>query len=211
MKNVSVNLQSVAAVALALALTGCSTIGMLAEPDKVPALVPSYEIAGLSECAGNVPVLLDLSECVESAALSSTGFSGRPGIAGFFPIRKLVQREFNKVISVNFRTTLPDEHPKLVFEVRSERIQVSRSWSKVKSHMAFSVRIVDPVSVDRKPYFTRKYELDSEEMQKNKEEVPLCVYKDVQTLAKRFLDDIPRDQNGTLLTSLKELSAGNGN
>ena len=194
----------------ALALSGCSTPDVLREPEKIPSLVASYEVPGLRSHVGDVPVILDLSECVEMAALSSTGFSGRSSIAGRFPVRELVRREFNKVISGNFRTTLPDEHPKLVLEVRSERVQVSRSWSKVKCQMTFSVRIVDPVSTDRKPYFSRKYEMASEGMQKNKEEVPVCVYEEVQNLAKRFLADIPREQNGTLLTRLKEMGVSIG-
>lgn len=198
-------LQPVAFAALALALAGCSTPDVLREPENIPSLVSSYEIPGLRAHTGDVPVILDLSECVEMAAVSSTGFSGRSSIAGRFPVRELVRREFNKVVAGNFRTTLPDEHPKLVVEVCSESVQVSRSWSKVRCHMTFSVRIVDPVSADRKPYFARKYEMMAEEMQKNKEEVPVCVYEEIQNFAKRFLEDIPREQNGTLLTRLKEM------
>ena len=191
--------------ALAFALAGCSTPDVLREPQDIPALVSSYEIPGLHEKTGDVPVILDLSECVEMAAVSSTGFSGRSSIAGRFPVRDLVQREFSKVVSANFRTTLPDEHPMLVLEVRSERVQVSRSWSKVHCQMTFSVRIVDPVSTDRKPYFSRKYDMVADEMQRKKEEVPMCVYEEIQKFAKRFLEDIPREQNGTLLTRLREL------
>lgn len=199
-----------APVLLLLALAGCSTPDVLREPEKIPATVASYENARLRAHAGNVPVVLDLSECVEQAAMSSSGFSGCPSIAGRFPVRALVQREFSKVISANFRTTLPDEHPKLVFEVRSECVRVTRSWSKVRCHMSFLVRIVDPVSADRRPYFSRKYEIVSEGMQKDKEEVPDCIYEEVQTLARRFLEDIPREQNGTLLTRLKELGVSVG-
>ena len=198
----------VAVAALALALAGCSTPDVLREPEKIPSLVSSYEVQGLRAHTHDVPVILDLSECVEMAALSSSGFSGRPSIAGRFPVRELVKREFNKVIAVNFRTTFPNEHPKLVLEVRSESVQVSRSWSKVKCHMTFSVRIVDPVLTDRKPYFSRRYEMSAEGMQKNKDEVPVCVYSEIQNLAKRFLEDIPREQNGTLVTRLRELGVG---
>lgn len=194
-----------ATVLLVLAAGGCSTAFQLKEPDNIPALVESYEIPGLRKYVSDVPVVLDLSACVEKAALSSSSFSGSSSIAGCFPVRELVQREFKKVIVSNFRPVLPGEQPKLVLEVRSDRVQVSRSWSKVKSRMTFSVRIVDPVSTDVKPYFSRQYEVGADVMQKDKGEVPVCVYEDIQNLAKSFLEDIPREQSGALLTRLKEL------
>ena len=202
---VVIHIWQIAFSAVLLGFVGCSTPALLREPENIPSLVTSYEVPGLRARAGNVPVILDLSECVEMAAVSSIGFSGRSSIAGYFPVRELVKREFNKVIAGNFRTTLPDEHPKLILEVRSESLQVSRSWSKVKCSMTFAVRIVDPVSADRKPYFAQKYVMSSEEMQKDKGVVPVCVYEEVQKFAKRFLEDIPQVQNGTLLTRLQEM------
>ena len=192
-------------VAAAVLMSGCSTPDVLREPADIPALVSSYEILSLREHTGNVPVLLDLSECVEFAAMSSDGFSGKSSIAGRFPVRELVQREFNKVIAGNFRMAWPDEHPKLSFEIDSERIVVKRSWSKVKCDMIFSVKITDPVNVDKKPYFFKKYRVQSTGVHKNKSEVPVCVYAEIQNFARMFLEDVPKEHNGTLITRIKEL------
>lgn len=189
----------------ALVLSGCSTPDVLREPKDIPALVETYEIPGLRKSTGDVPVILDLSQCVEMASMSSMGFSGKPSIAGRFPVRELVLREFKKVVAGNFRMALSDEHPKLIIEVRSDRLLVTRSWSKVKCRMAFSVRIIDPVDAGRKPYFSRHYELTADGMHRNKEEVPLCVYEEIQNFARKFLEDIPQAQNGTLITRLREL------
>lgn len=186
-------------------LSGCSTPDILREPDNIPALVSSYEIPGLREHTGNVPVILDLSDCVDYAVMSSDGFSGKSSIAGRFPVRELVQREFNKVIAGNFRMALPDEHPKLVVEIDSERVIVKRSWSKIRCDMVFSVKISDPVHTDRKPYFYKKYNVKSSGVHKNKDEVPVCVYSEIQNFARMFLEDVPREHNGTLITRIKEL------
>lgn len=194
-----------ALVCAVLALSGCSTPDILREPDDIPALVESYEIPGLRKSTGDVPVILDLSPCVETAAMSSMGFSGKSSIAGRFPVRELVLREFKKVVAGNFRMALSDEHPKLVFEVRSEQVLVTRSWSKVRCRMVFQVRILDPIDAGRKPYFAKRYELTADGMHRNKEEVPLCVYEEIQNLARKFLEDIPQAQNGTLITRLREL------
>ena len=194
-----------AVVSALVLLAGCSTPDILREPKDIPALVNSYEIPGLRAHTGNVPVILDLAECVDYAVMSSDGFSGRSSIAGRFPVRELVHREFNKVIAGNFRMALPDEHPRLVFEIDSERIIVKRSWSKIKCDMVFSVKLVDPVSTDKKPYFHKKYRMQSTGVHKNKEEVPVCVYAEIQNFARMFLEDIPKEHNGTLITRIKEL------
>lgn len=193
------------AVSMAVVLAGCSTPDALVEPNNIPSLVKTYEIPGLKERTGNVPVILDLTECVESAVLSSVGFSGKSSIAGRFPVRELVQREFNKVVAGNFRMALPDEHPKLVIIVASEQIMVERSWSKLKCDMVFSVKIVDPEDAGRKPYLYKKYPLSAKGEHRKKDEVPVCVYETVQNFARKFLEDIPKEQNGTLITRLKEL------
>lgn len=196
---------AVPAVLAAVFLQGCSTPDVLREPEDIPSLVPSYEIPGLRAHTGNVPVILDLSECVEHAVMSSDGFSGKSSIAGRFPVRELVLREFNKVVAGNFRMALPDEHPRLVLEIDSERIIVKRSWSKLKCEMVFSVKITDPVNADKKPYFYKRYRLGSNGVHRNKEEVPVCVYEEIQNFARKFLEDIPKEHNGTLITRIKAL------
>ena len=171
---------------------GCASVGELTEPKSIPAIVTSYRIKGLEARTGDVPTMLDLDECTESAILSSIGISGVPSVAGYFPVRQLVAREFQKVIVGNFRTVLPEEEPKLEVKIVSDRLSVTRNWSRVKAEMSFEVQLVDPER-SRRPYFRKNYRLNAESVQRRKEEVPLCVYSCVQNLARSFLEDVSKD------------------
>jgi len=187
-----------------LVLVGCSTVGRLEEPKNVPALVDNYLIAGLEARTGDVATMLDLDECAEYAVLSSVGLSGVLSVAGHFPVRKLVEREFKKVVAGNFRTVLPEEEPKIEMRIISKRMGVRRTWSRVTAEMEFEVQLVDP-SRDRRPYFRKNYRLTSECEQRRKNEVPLCVYSCVQHLARKFLEDVSRDTHA--VARLRELGA----
>ena len=171
---------------------GCASVGELAEPKDIPALVTSYRIAGLEARTGDVATMLDLDECTEFAILSSVGLSGVPSVAGHFPVRQLVAREFQKVVVGNFRTVMPAEEPKLEVRVVSDRLSVCRNWSRVKAEMSFEVQLVDPEH-NRRPYFRRNYHLNAESVQREKGEVPLCVYSCIQKLARSFLEDVSKD------------------
>lgn len=186
----------------ALVLAGCSTVGELEEPKSVPPLVESYQIAGLGARTGDVATMLELDDCAEFAVLSSVGLSGVSSVAGHFPVRKLVEREFKKVVVGNFRTVLPEEEPKIEMRIVSKRMAVRRTWSRVNAEMEFEVQLVDP-SRDRRPYFRKDYRLSSECEQRRKTEVPLCVYSCVQHLARKFLEDVSKDTH--VLARLKAL------
>ena len=109
---------------------GCASVGELTEPTDIPALVTSYRIAGLEERTGDVATVLDLDDCTEYAILLSVGLSGVSSVAGHFPVRQLVAREFQKVVVGNFRTVMPEEEPRLEVRVISDRMSVQRSWSR---------------------------------------------------------------------------------
>lgn len=171
---------------------GCASVGELVEPKDIPALVTSYRIAGLGARTGDVATMLDVDECTEFAILSSVGISSVPSVAGHFPVRQLVAREFQKVVVGNFRTVMPEEEPKLEVRIVSNRISVIRNWSRVKAEMDFEVQLVDPEH-NRRPYFRKVYRLNSESIQRRKDEVPVCVYSCIQNLARSFLEDISKD------------------
>ena len=178
-------------VVLAL-VGGCASVGELTEPKDIPALVTSYRIAGLEARTGDVATMLDLDSCTESAVLMSVGLSGVPSVAGHFPVRQLVAREFQKVVVGNFRTVMPEEEPKLEVRIVSDRLSVKRTWSRVTAEMVFEVQLVDPEH-SRRPYFRKNYRLSAESVQRRKEEVPLCVYSCIQNLARSFLEDVSKD------------------
>lgn len=191
-------------VALAMVLSaGCSTVGELTEPNDIPSLVPSYRIEGLESRTGDVGTMLDLDSCAEYAVLASVGLSGVPSVAGHFPVRKLVEREFQKVIAGNFRTVLPDEEPHLEIRIVSNRLAVKRSWSRISAEMDFEVQLVDPQR-ERRPYFRKDYHVTSECVQRNKVEIPACVYSCVQHLARKFLEDVSKDTH--VVARLKALA-----
>lgn len=193
------------ATAVMAFLAGCATVGQLEEPKSVPPLVESYRIAGLEKRTGDVGTMLDLDACAEFAVLSSTGMSGVPSVAGHFPVRKIVEREFKKVVVANFRTVLPDEEPKLEMCILSNRLAVKRSWSRVTAEMDFEVQLVDP-GRERRPYFRKTYHLTADCEQRVKTQVPLCVYSCIQHLARRFLEDVSKDTHA--VARLKELGKG---
>ena len=180
------------AIGVLLLAGGCASVGELEEPKDIPALVTSYRIAGLGERTGDVATMLDVDECTEYAVLSSVGISGVPSVAGHFPVRQLVAREFQKVVVGNFRTVMPEEEPKLEIRIVSNRMSVTRNWSRVKADMAFEVQLVDPEH-SRRFYFRKVYRLNSESVQRRKDEVPVCVYSCIQNLARSFLEDISND------------------
>ena len=188
---------------LALA-SGCASVGELKEPNDIPSIVPSYRIKGLESRTGDVATMLDLDECAESAILLSSGLSGVPSVAGHFPVRKLVAREFQKVVVGNFRTMMPEEEPKLELRIVSNRMSVRRSWSRVKAEMSFEVQLVDPEH-NRRPYFRKDYRLTSESVQRRKNEVPACVYSCIQNLALEFLKDVSKDT--LVISRLKALGS----
>lgn len=171
---------------------GCASVGELTEPKDIPALVSSYRIDGLGTRTGDVATMLDLDECTEFAVLSSVGLSGVPSVAGHFPVRKIVAREFQKVVAGNFRTVMPEEEPKLEVRVVSNRLAVKRSWSRVSAEMTFEVQLVDPEH-NRRPYFRKDYCEIAESVQRRKDEVPACVYSCIQNLARDFLKDVSKD------------------
>ena len=184
---------------------GCATVGELKEPENIPALVSSYRIEGLDERTGDVATMLDMDECTEYAILSSVGLSGVPSVVGHFPVRRLVAREFQKVVVGNFRTVMPEEEPKLELKIVSERLSVKRRWSRVKAEMSFEVQLVDP-SRSRRPYFRKNYCLSAESVQRRKDEVPACVYSCIQNLARSFLEDLSKDT--LVIARLKALAGG---
>lgn len=181
---------------------GCKTVDELVEPDPIPQLVSSYRIEGLGTRTGDVATMLDLDECTEHAVLSSVGLSGVPSVAGHFPVRKIVAREFQKVVAGNFRTVMPEEEPKLEVRIVSNRIAVKRSWSRVTAEMTFEVQLVDPEH-NRRPYFRKDYKLAAESVQRRKNEVPACVYSCIQNLARDFLKDVSKDTH--VIARLKAL------
>ena len=184
------------------ALCGCSTPGQLKEPAEIPQLVETYKIDGLGNKTGDVPVAIDLEDCVEWAVMVSKGMIGGYSVAGSFPVRSIVEREFQKVIVANFRTVMPDEQPKMALHISSNAIRVMRSWSKVYCEMELVVELVDPTS-NRKPYFRKRYNKTSESISKHKEEVPACIYSCLQHVAEDFIRDVSK--NRSLTTLMKEM------
>lgn len=181
------------ALVLAALAAGCSTVEMLPEPKTIPMTVDSYGIRGLSERIGDVPTALEISECVDSAVITSRGFSGVASIVACFPVRKLVEREFGKVVAVNFRPPLPDEEPRLQIRVRTRRIGVERVHSKVACDMNFDIELTD-LRGERKQIFRKSYRMSASGVQRNKEVIPDAVYACVQNLARDVLEDVSKSE-----------------
>jgi hypothetical protein len=99
------------ALVAALMVAGCASDRMLREPESIPAFVTEYTTSRLGVRTSGIPVSIDLEDCVESAMISSRGLSGGTSTLGFFPVKNVVHRELQRIVSDNFRMVLPEEQP----------------------------------------------------------------------------------------------------
>lgn len=181
----------VAFVLLAL-LCGCASDRLLKEPGAIPAYVEKYATDRLGVRTSGIPVSIDLEDCVENAMISSRGISGGTSTMGFFPVKGVVKRELERIVSDNFRMVLPDEQPLVELKVSSALIIVRESWSNISSEIELQFELLNPHH-DDKPYFSRKYKKMCKGRLENKKIVPLCVYETVQTIARDFINDVSKD------------------
>jgi hypothetical protein len=190
-------------LAIAIFLCGCATDKMLQEPDAIPAYVVEYTTSRLGARTSGIPVAIDLEDCVESAMISSRGLSGGTSTLGFFPVKTVVRRELERIVSDNFRMVLPEEQPMVELKVSSALIVVRESWSNINCEMELQFELLNPHHND-KPYFSRIYKRQCKGRLENKRIVPLCVYETVQKIIKKFVDDVSKDPS--LAARLESLS-----
>lgn len=189
---------------LVAALSGCRSVDMLAEPEARPEFVTDYTIAALRGKVRDLPVAVNVSECLPFAAFSSDGFFGTPSIVGTLPVRPLIEREFVRAVEANSRRPRYGEEPKIELIVETELFKLRRSYSMVSCEIRLAVRILT-VSDSAKTYFNRRYEVKCESRHKQRDEIPPCVYETIQKIVRQFLDDISAD--GLLTGRLDRLNS----
>jgi hypothetical protein len=195
------------ALVAALMVAGCASDRMLREPESIPAFVTEYTTSRLGVRTSGIPVSIDLEDCVESAMISSRGLSGGTSTLGFFPVKNVVHRELQRIVSDNFRMVLPEEQPMVELKVSSALIIVRESWSNINCEMELEFALLNPHH-DDKPYFSRKYKKKCVGRLENKRIVPLCVYETVQKIVKQFVGDVSKDPSlAARLESLSPLGA----
>lgn len=187
----SVNRLMLAALLCAAAvLAGCQgTRARLKAPARVPSFVPTYRNDSLRTTMQTRPTALTLSTCAETATVTEDAPFG-PRDGGTVPVRELVEREFKKIVSANFRVCLPDETPQLLLDVRTNEVRIERHDDRSDCTMHFTVRLLTVVGGKSRQRFSRDYVSRTSAQPDGTATVPLCLYEAVQRTAADFVADL---------------------
>lgn len=186
----------IASVLIGTAVVGClSSRRLLNEPTRLPSAVQSYCSAELKSLLCDLPTVLDVSGCVESAPLVQEMLWG-DSTAGMTPVRSLIEREFKKVLAANARTVFPDETPRLVFAVNTRSVSIRWKGNVATCSLRLSVSVFVCAQGRMKRDFSRDYEFEAESSQKD-DLVPICLYEAIQKTARRFVDDMTAAANAS--------------
>lgn len=186
---------------LSVLMLGCSTPEHLKPPSRIPVFVQTYEksaLAGLKtlECS------LNLVNCADESILTRRTFSGMIEPLSKFPIRDVVQFEFESVVRSNFMPVTGGAQPVIEMKVESQRIVLQRDGDEIEFSLVLIVSLLNPMHED-KPYFSKRYSVDTFCESDNDELIPNCVYEAVQLVASKFLADLSAE--GSLVSRLPML------
>ncbi len=192
-------LKALAAAALASVLAGCAFTGLRGEPKGLA--VHRYNAAGVPGVLRGMSAAIDVADCVEMAMVSDCGVFGGNSFAGTIPLKKIVQREFEQLVTDVFRAPVEGEREQMMVKVTSQCVILNQYWSETECEMSFDVRLLDPVQEGTRPYyrgvFTKKCRCENGE----DDQVPQAVYEAIRGIVEEFLQTVMHDRN-----SLRRLS-----
>ena len=174
-------------------LAGCSTPEFLAQPADIPLFVTSYAVPELKGM-NNANCSLNLVNCAPEAMLAKVSFSGSRIPESRFPVRDIVDAEFNAVIKANFALVSAGEQPKLEMKVESRRLILERDGDDLSFNLSLAVKLIHPTR-DDKPFFSKVYSVRTFGVRENETNVPNCVYEAVQRIAMAFVRDVAKDKS----------------
>lgn len=189
-----------------LVLAGCASMPELDEPEIIPVAVATYKAGELGSKASGLAVTLDVTDCVEAALLVSKGAFGGSSVEAYYPVRRVIEREFARVIDDNFHQTEFGEETGLFLSVTTMRVLLTKRMGKVSSDVSLAIRILHPDGT-RAPLFRKTYRAQSSGPANDDETIPLCFYEAVQRIAEDFSVDISTNWN---LVSYFEAKAKKG-
>ena len=188
--------------ALMVVMCGCTTYRM--EPKSAPKFVPSYKVDAVHSRLGALPVRLNLDDCVVMTALAWRTLTGQVDREPPFKFRAIVERECRRMIAENFSSaTASDRQTAVELQVVPSMINIMGKSGIVTADITFSVKLVHPLELTLRPYFSRDYVMHAQCRDRNDEEIPPCVYEAVQKMLLQFANDVGDDRS--LLMTLEKL------
>lgn len=179
---------------IALAFAGCAVMPELDEPECIPVAVATYKTGELAAKASGVAVSLDVTDCVEAALLVSRGAFGGTSVEAYYPVRRVIEREFARVITDNFHHTEFGEEAALSLSVTTMRVLLTQRKGKISSDVSLTVRLLHPDGT-RSPLFRKTYRAQSSGPKTTDGTVPQCFYEAVQRIAEDFSVDLSSNWN----------------
>lgn len=172
--------------------SGCAGVCVMTEPEPIPSCaIEDYQAKALAERKPRHVMAFDYSGCVEDAVVSSSGLSGKTSISGVFCARKIIEREFGRAAKANFTLVAPGQKADGVVYVETEKLLVSKSWSRYSTDVVFDIEVFSMTPAGRQRIFRKKYRARDKSQERGCDEaVPRCVYACIQQVVKQFVDDL---------------------
>lgn len=195
------NAARAAGAALCIAVIGgCAFTGVRKEHSSPPTF--PYANPRLQAVTHDIPVVIDSVDCVEMAMVSDRGILGGTSFLGTFPMRHIVVREFGRFVNENMRQPMEGESEKLVLKIYSKRILVEQKWSRSRCEMILDVQLLDPKSLDARPYFRSSVRGEWNGIHKDDTTVPESVYQAVGEIIRCFTENLVKDRSAMRRLSL---------
>lgn len=185
-----------------LLLTGCAIPPELIEPTDVPLYVASYVAPHVRDHGKGLKCRLNLVNCVPSAYVGERD-GGKVEMSQVWPVRTIVQSEFENVVKSNFSLIEGSEQPNIELKIETRKVLLNLDGKRLKFDYQAAIKILNPVHED-KPYFSKIYSAKTSGVSADRIFVPNCVYEGIQSTLVQFLDDL--DQDRSLLAALKDLA-----
>lgn len=171
----------------ALALAGCATAIMeLAEPSQIPSL-HTYAVPSQSRTLA-IPVRLEISDPDFTATMVRKNIVGTTVPSASFNCGEIIEREFRKVVRVNFREPVGDEQPDATLAIRILGVCASQDYDVVNVDASVSLQAR---FVDRQGNVLYKKDLSGAHSDAwvDKSCIPGAMYSAIDAAVKAFLSD----------------------
>lgn len=186
-------------------LSGCSSIPVLEEPDPVPICVSTYKEPEFEKFS-NVIFDFDFSDCAQGAMLVSKSVFGGSSVEAAYPVRQLIEREFLRASSDNFKVSTNNVPADFVVHVATMQMVLVRSQYTYSSTLSLSVKVFASGGSDR-PIFKKTYKTKAFGSS-NDDEIPQCLYEALQNIVLEFISDI--SSNRTFVRHLNSIKMKKG-
>lgn len=177
-----------------LIMSGCSSMPVLKEPDPIPICISSYKDSELEKYS-NVVFDFDFSDCAQGAMLVSKSVFGGTSIDAAYPVRELVEREFLRASSDNFKVPDNNTPADVLVNIATMRMVLVRSQYTYTSDLSLAVKVfASELRGSDRPVFKKTYKAKAFGSS-NDDEIPQCFYEALQTIVSEFVEDIASNRS----------------